>query len=177
LFVRIQSEKLHTVASLFIHVFLSPSLSLSPTLSLICFLPLLFPASSLPPFPASQVGNVASTTRVQELELELSSLKEATSALQCDLHSRISDLESSLQVAREDLDGAKASSDGDCRYVICSEEQHSTTHSITEQAVTPLLSAPHEPPQCGHIPYPPYPLFTYLYSLSLVLPLPLPCPI
>jgi hypothetical protein len=99
-------------------------------------------------------------------------MKEATSALQCDLHSRISDLESSLQVAREDLDGAKASSDGDCRYVIRTEEKHRalsvarTRYSFIVRAPNPLIS-PSSPLLCTAISPPSLP--TYLPSFSLFL--------
>jgi hypothetical protein len=95
----------------YIFIHLSHSLRTSPAP---------FPPS--PFLPPSQVGDIASAVRIQQLELELSSLREATSALQSDLHSRISDLESSLQVAREDQYRAKATSDGDCRCVLCSAD-------------------------------------------------------
>ena len=107
-----------------IPVFSSP-LSLYIYICIDTYLYIFLTPSSLPPslpFPLPQVGDIASAVRIQQLELELSSLREATSALQSDLHSRISDLESSLQVAREDQYRAKASSDGDCRCVLCSAD-------------------------------------------------------
>jgi hypothetical protein len=183
---RLLSISLSLVFSLSLSIFLSLSKSLPNSLASSQFLPSLPP--SLPPLPVSQVGDVASNTRIQQLELELSTMKEATSLLQCDLHSRISDLESSLQVAREDLDGAKASSDGDCRYVICTEEKRRvlffvhTRYSFIMRALNPLISPPHPltPYFYDHIPYltpsltPSFP--TFVFSISLVLS-PTLCPI
>ena len=121
----------YTSFILFVSLYCSPSLthSLPVFLSLLPSLSLSHHPSHLPFPPVSQVGDIATTTsNVQQLEHELTTLRAATSSLQTDLNRRITDLEYSLQVAREDQDRAKAFSDADCRYATHTE-QHTAAQS------------------------------------------------